>query len=191
MRHSKKRGQLNRFSSWRKSTVKSIIRSVLIYQSIKTTRIKAKVVRPEVEKLISLGKKNTLAAKRSAFEVLCDHNLVSLLFNEIAPRFAKRSGGYTRLINLGKRRGDNADVVILELTEIKKKEPKAVKKAAAVESKPHKHADTTVEEAKPDAASEHKTSDAVKEDTHPGSSKEPKKFLGGIRKIFKKERDSL
>lgn len=190
MRHGKKRGQLNRFSSWRKSTVNSMIRSVLIYQSIKTTRVKAKVVKPEVEKLITLGKKNTLAAKRAAFKVLCDHNLVSLLFNEIAPRFSSRTGGYTRLLNLGKRRGDNADVVIFELTEIKKKDPKAVKKVVDVESKVHKHEEVPSEE-KPDESKERKTSDAVKEDSHPGSSKEPKKFLGGIRKIFKKERDSL
>ena len=70
-----------------------------------------------VEKTITLGKKNTLAARRRAFSILCDHNLVKRLFDQIAPVFAQRTGGYTRIIPYRNQRGDNAKLVILELTE--------------------------------------------------------------------------
>ena len=124
MRHGKLKYRLNRFSSWREATVKSLARNILIYQSIKTTRNRSKAVRPLVEKLISLAKQNTLAAKRRAYDILQDHALVSRLFKEIGPHFEKRPAGFTRIIGLSKRRGDSADMVIFELTEIKKVEKK-------------------------------------------------------------------
>lgn len=141
-----------------------------------------------VENLISLAKQNTLAAKRRAFVILKDHKLVSLLFTEIGPRFSKRESGFTRVMNLPKRRGDSAQAVIFELTEIKKKEPKKHKKAK--ETKPGE--ETVREEVKESKAEEKKqeTAAAVKE--RPPITKKPtKKFLGGLRNIFKKERDSL
>lgn len=185
MRHKKSRIELNRFTSWRKATLKSMARSVLIYQSIKTTKTKAVSVKPLVEKLISLGKVNTLSAKRQAFDLIGDHQLVSLLFSDIAPRFVKRQGGYTRMFNLGPRRGDDAKMVILELTEIKEKEVKKPKKEKEAHSESAKKAETAPEEVKP------KTSTAVKEAKPPIHEKPQKKFLGGIKNIFKKERDSL
>ncbi len=128
MRHGKAKLRLNRFTSWRKATLASLARAMIIHQKIKTTNAKAKAVKPLIEKLISLGKKNSLFAKRQAYRILGDHKLVSLLFNDIAPRFANRIGGYTRILKLGSRRGDNAQLVILALTEIKEKvhkKPKA------------------------------------------------------------------
>ena len=124
MRHKKQRNLLNRFTSWRKSTLYSLARSLLIHQRIRTTLHRAKAVRPLAEKLISLAKLNTLAAKRQAAKILNDHQLVSMLFSDIGPRFAKRQSGYTRIINLGVRRGDDAKLVIFELTEIKEKKIK-------------------------------------------------------------------
>jgi large subunit ribosomal protein L17 len=187
MRHKKARLQLNRFTSWRDATVASLVRSLLIYQSINTTLHRAKAARPLAEKLISKAKENTIAARRKAFEVLGDHKLVSLLFKDIGPRFTKRQGGYTRIINLGPRRGDNASMVIWELTEIKAKEikkPKKVKDAQAVEA-----GGEGVTEAFPEET--HGKQADVKE-KHPVNQKPPKKFLGGIKNIFKKkERDSL
>jgi large subunit ribosomal protein L17 len=187
MRHKKKRLQLNRFTSWHKATLKSLARNLFIHQSIKTSRQKAKAVRPLAEKLISLAKRNTLAAKRRAFSILCSHDLVSLIFNEIGPRFVNKNGGYTRIINLDSRRGDNAQVVILELTEIKKKEPRKPKKekeARPEEAKTEIMKEKPIEEKKPEAGI------AVKE--KPTIAKKPtKRFLGGLRKIFRKERDSL
>jgi len=189
MRHKKLKHQLNRFTSWRQATLSSLVRSLLINQSISTTKHKALAVKPLAEKLISLGKANTLNAKRAAFRVLQDHKLVTLLFADIAPRFASRQGGYLRILNLERRRGDNAEMVLMELTEIKKKEhKKAVKeeKAGHQEGKKPQEA-----EGKPQEEQKARTETAVKEERPPISKKPPKKFLGGIRNIFKKERDSL
>ncbi len=124
MRHRKARFQLNRFTSWRKATLISLAKSLFIHQSIKTTKTRASAVKPLVDKLIGLAKENTLAAKRRAYKILGDHKLVSLLFSDMASRFLQRQSGFTRILNLNNRRGDNARMVILELTEIKKKEVK-------------------------------------------------------------------
>lgn len=175
MRHKKARLQLNRFTSWRKSTLIALAKNLLIQQSIKTTLHKARAAKPLVEKIISLAKLNTLTAKREAFKILQDHKLLGLAFNEIGPRFAKIQGGYTRIINLNKRRGDDAKIVIFELTEIKKKEARKPKKEKEIKPK---------EEKKPEVTT------AVKEKP-PITKKPTKKFLGGLRSIFKKERDAL
>jgi len=160
---------------------------LLIQQSIKTTKTKAKAVKPLADQLISLAKLNTLSAKRKAFSILGEHRLVSLLFNDIGPRFKDRIGGYSRIISLGARRGDNAEVVVLELTEIKKKELKKPKKEKEAKAEEVPQA---VSE-KPAAVGEKpKTGLAVKEKP-PITKKPTKKFLGGLRNIFKKERDSL
>lgn len=179
MRHRKSRLQLNRFTSWRRQTLVSLVSSLFIHQSIQTTRQKAYAVRPLAEKLISLGKENSLAAKRQAYRILGNHQLVSLLFGDIAPRFNHKIGGYTRIFNLGIRRGDNARMAILELTEIKKKERK---KTVKLEKEVKPEETKGVREAKPTGVREAK----------PPITKRPKgKFLGGLRSIFKKERDSL
>jgi len=183
MRHAKKKHQLNRFTSWNKATLKSLARNLIIHQSINTTLHRAKAVKPIVENLISLAKKNTLIAKRRAFEVLGDHKLVANLFSEIGPRFEKRGSGFTRIINLGLRRGDDASLVLLELTEIKKKEPK---KKKSKEVKKENEVTGEVVEEKPVAEPKPKTQERVPEEKKPN-----KKFFGGIRNIFKKERDSL
>ena len=175
MRHRKRRFRLNRFSSWRRATLIGLSKDVLIHQSIKTTKIKAKATQPLLERLITLGRTNSLAARRKAFSILQDHSLVKLLFSEIAPRYSNRNGGYTRILPFGFRRGDWASIAILELTEKKKVEKKAVKKQEA-EPKPQE------ELPKP----------AAKPPVKPSLTKKPtRRFLGGIKKIFKKERDSL
>lgn len=146
---------------------------MLIQQSIKTTKARAKAVQPFIERLIALAKLNTLFAKRQAYTILGDHKLVSLLFSDIGQRFNHRIGGYTRILRIGKRRGDNAEMAILELTEIKKKEKrKAPKKEEVKVEKPQ----GTPEKPK---------------ERPPEEKKPTKKFLGGIRSIFKKERDAL
>ncbi len=187
MRHRLKRLQLNRFTSWRRATVKSLVRSLIIQQSIRTTKIKAKAAKPLAEQLVSLAKLNTLAAKRRAFSILGEHRLVTLLFNDIGQRFKNRAGGYTRIISLGARRGDNAELVILELTEIKKKEIKKPKKEKEVKAE---ETPDVVSEKPPVAEHKTKTEVAVKEKP-PITKNPPKKFLGGLRKIFKKKSDSL
>jgi len=190
MRHSKKRRQLGRFTSWHDATIKSLVKNMVVCQSIKTTLTRAKASKPMLEKLITLGKKNNLFARRQAQKILGEHNLVQLLFNEIAPRFAKRNSGFTRIIGLGKRRGDNAEMVIFELTELKKKEVKKTK--AAKEAKPvieaQEEAGAVTEKVAPEQTKE--ALEAVKEKPT-DAKKPPKKFMGGIRQIFKKKSDSL
>jgi len=196
MRHRKARLQLNRFTSWRKATLKSLARSVLIYQSIKTTKVKAQAVRPLLDKLINMARTDTLSARRRAFAILGDHKLVSRLFTDIAARFKERSGGYTRIMSVASRRGDNAEVVVLELTEIKKKEAPSKKEAKESRQK------TPQEEKAPEAEKAHETPfeehkpksapPAAKEKPDQVKKEQPqKKFLGGLRNIFKKERDAL
>ena len=106
MRHKKRKQRLNRFTSWRKSTLIAIAKSLLIKQRVVTTKTKAKAARRLAEKLVSLAKKNNLAAMRKAYSVIQDHRLVAMLFKQIAPRFEKRNSGFTRIIPLGRRRGD-------------------------------------------------------------------------------------
>lgn len=187
MRHSKKRLQLNRWTSWHDATIESLARNILIHQSIRTTEHRAKAARPLVEKLIALSKANTLAAKRNAYKVLGDHKLVSTLFNEIGPRFANRQSGFVRIIGLGARRGDNAQLALFELTEIKKKEPKKPKKEKEAKA-PSKE---TVAEEKPQQREVKTETQAAVKEKPPVTKKPAKKFLGGLKNIFKKERDSL
>lgn len=172
MRHRKKRLNLNRFTSWRKSTLISLARNLILKQRIITTYTKAKAVSPLIERLITLAKKNSLPAIRKAYQILGDHKLVSYLFKEMGPLFKNRPSGFSRIIRYGNRRGDNAKLVILELTEIKEKPKKPRKEKEKIQEKPQPK-ETLTEEKPP----------VVKKPT--------KKFLGGIRSIFKKERDAL
>ena len=183
MRHRKQKFTLNRFTSWRRATVLSLIRSLLKYQRLKTTVIKAKAAQPLAEKLITLAKDNTLAAKRRVFSLLRDHKLVSLLFSDIAPRFKNRTSGFTRILKLANRRGDNAQMVIFEFTEIKEKKQKVkVEKEVIPQGKPELI--KTAEETRP--LKETKLSEKP-----PVIKKPAKNFLGGLRNIFKKKSDSL
>ncbi|MDD5465104.1 MAG: 50S ribosomal protein L17 [Candidatus Omnitrophica bacterium] len=188
MRHAKKRLQLGRFTSWHDATIKSLAKNMIICQSIKTTLTRAKASKQMVDKLITLAKKNTLFARRQAQKVLGEHKIVNLLFNEIGPRFANRSSGFTRIISIGKRRGDNAEMVIFELTELKKKEPKKTK--LAKEARPQAtQAEEVVEEKI--TQEQKKEPKAVTKEAPVDQKKPQKKFMGGLRTIFRKKSDSL
>jgi len=120
MRHKKHRGKLNRTTSERRALLRSLVFALLKNQRITTTVAKAKEARKLADRVISLGKYADLASRRRAFAILLDRSLVKELFNEIAPRFKNRQGGYTRIIKLYKhRKGDNAPLALLELTEQK------------------------------------------------------------------------
>ena len=189
MRHGKKRLQLSRFTSWHDATIRSLARNMVISQSINTTLTRAKASKQLIEKLITLGKKNTLFARRQAQKVLGEHKLVNLLFNEIAPRFAKRNSGFTRIIGLGKRRGDNAEMVIFELTELEKKEIKKLKPAK--DEKPHVVSEDVETPQKQTSAEQKKESKIAIKDNPVDEKRPQKKFMGGLRTIFKKKSDSL
>jgi large subunit ribosomal protein L17 len=116
MRHQRQRYQLSRSASHRKALVMNLVKEVVDHERIKTTEAKAKAVRPEVEKLITLAKRGDLHARRQALAALGqDKFVVYKLFEEIAPRYAERPGGYTRILKLGPRRSDSTEMVFLEL----------------------------------------------------------------------------
>lgn len=195
MRHRTSRGRFNRFTSWRQATLKSLLKALFTYERINTTLVRAKAVQPLADRLIARAKEASLAGRRDAFRQLNDHALVKRLFDEIGPRFKDRAQGYTRILKLGMRRGDNASLVLLELTEIKEKEKKARPAKEARTERPEA-AETPAQPAEPQLkekadAKGPKQERPSPEKTKAAPQKPPKKFLGGIRNIFKKERDSL
>jgi large subunit ribosomal protein L17 len=116
MRHQKTRNKLSRDSAHRKALLMNLIKEVLEHERIKTSEAKAKAVRPEIEKLITLAKRGDLHARRQALSALSqDKFTVHKLFEEVAPRYADRPGGYTRILKLGPRRSDATEMVYLEL----------------------------------------------------------------------------
>src|SRR5262252_7094284 len=114
MRHQKKTVKLGRTAEHRKALLANQVCSLIQHQRIKTTLAKAKAVRPLAEKMLTLGKNGSLHARRTALSVLRQKDAVKKLFDDIAPRSAARSGGYTRIIKLGQRRSDAAPVAFLE-----------------------------------------------------------------------------
>ena len=116
MRHGKQRGKLSRAPAHRKALMMNLSREVLDHERIQTTEAKAKAVKPELERLITLGKRGDQHARRLAMSRLGqDKFIVYKLFEEIAPRYAERPGGYTRILKLGPRRSDSTEMVFLEL----------------------------------------------------------------------------
>src|SRR5688500_6069157 len=116
MRHQKTRHKLSRDASHRKALLANHCIELIDHERIKTTEAKAKAVKPEVEKLITLGKRGDLHARRQALSSLGqDKFAVYKLFEEVAPRYADRPGGYTRILKLGPRRSDASEMVYLEL----------------------------------------------------------------------------
>jgi len=191
MRHAKKRLQLGRFTSWHDATIRSLARNMIICQSIKTTLTRAKASKQMIDKLMTLAKRNTLFARRQAQKVLGEHKLVNLLFNDIGPRFSNRSSGFTRIISIGKRRGDNAEMVIFELTELKKKEPKKAKSAVKETKAQATQEAEEVGQEKIVAEPKKETKPVIKEEAPLDQKKPQKKFMGGLRTIFRKKSDSL
>ena len=116
MRHAKQKGKLSRDSAHRRALMRNLCRDVIEHERIKTSQAKAKAVKPKLEKLITLAKRGDLHARRQALSELSqDKFLVHKLFEEIAPRYADRNGGYTRIVKLGPRRSDSTEMVFLEL----------------------------------------------------------------------------
>ncbi len=116
MRHKKTRHKLSRDSAHRRALLMNLSREVIDHERIRTTHAKAKAVRPEVEKLITLAKRGDLHARRQAMAALGqDKFVVYKLFEEIAPRYDERPGGYTRILKLGPRPSDATEMALIEL----------------------------------------------------------------------------
>ena len=116
MRHQRNRYQLSRDAAHRKALLMNLSKEVIAHERIRTTETKAKAVKPELEKLITLAKRGDLHARRQALSALGqDKFMVYKLFEEIAPRYSERPGGYSRILKLGPRRSDSTEMVLLEL----------------------------------------------------------------------------
>ena len=117
MKHRIKGKKLNRTSSHRKALFKNLAQAIIKHEQIITTLPKAKSMKPIIDKLITLGKKGSLHARRQAFSQLRDNNMVSKLFGDLATRYAERQGGYSRVLKAGYRYGDAAAMAVLELVD--------------------------------------------------------------------------
>ena len=147
MRHRRKTVKLGRSQSHRDALLSNQVCSLIEHSRIKTTLAKAKAVRPLAEKMLTLGKKGTLHARRTALSVLRQKLAVKKLFEEIAPRSAERNGGYTRIIKLGLRKSDAAPLAFIEWVDAPVVE-EVVEEKPAKKSK-GKKSDAAAESAEP------------------------------------------
>lgn len=201
MRHRKRRTRFGRQHSHRIATLRSLAKSIISHQRIKTTRTKAKEARRVVEKLITIAKNDSLAARRRAFAILGDRTLVAKLFKEIVPLFTQRKSGYTRIIPFNFRKGDGADMVFLELTERKievkarprpvarkpkKAEKKEIPQSKAVRSEESKLGGKEAPRAAPEiepTVKEEKVVEEVKKERAKEEAKRIEKQKGFLRKV--------
>ena len=117
MRHLKTGRKLNRTAAHRKALMRNLVKALLLREQVQTTDAKAKELRRWADRIVTLGKKNSVHARRLAFAYLGSRRRVQRLFDEVAPRFQSRSGGYTRVLKIGPRRGDAAPISLVEFTE--------------------------------------------------------------------------
>ncbi len=169
MRHRKKSEKFSRPRGQRKALVKALIRSLIINERIKTTTSKAKYLRSEVDRLITLAKSGSLWDKRLAYRKLQDHRLVKKLFEDIGPRFKNVAGGYTRVLMTIPREGDGAQMAICELTKLAKIKKKKTR-------------------AKSDKRVELEESEIKEKTTRKKEDKSQKGIISGVKKIFKKDK---
>ncbi len=117
MRHRIAGRKLSRPTAHRRALYRNLVADLFRYEKIVTTEAKAKEVRGLAEKMITLGKEGSLSSRRRALAFVTDKKLVDKIFNQLAPRYAERPGGYTRLVKLGRRLGDGAPMAQLEMVE--------------------------------------------------------------------------
>ena len=188
MRHGNANRKLGRTSSHRAAMFRNQLASLIESERIITTLPKAKELRPIAEKLITLAKNDSVHARRQAARAVPDDALIAKLFDTLGPRFAERPGGYTRIMKLGARRGDAAEMAILELVELspEKTEPKQTetkdqaskKKAAPKKEQP---AEEPESEEKPKKAAK-KAAAPKKEKKEAPAKKAPAKKAGAKKK---------
>ena len=145
MKHGIGYRKLNRTSEHRKALFKNMLNSLIKYEQIITTLPKAKVLKPQIDKVITIGKKNLLSGKKRLFSKLQNSSSVKKVFEELSKRYSKRNGGYSRVLKAGFRTGDDAPMAVIELVDRnpeakkvdkpKKTEPKEKKKVAQPEPK--------------------------------------------------------
>ena len=162
MRHKVAGWKLGRNTAHRRSLLRNLTTSLILEERIETTLPKAKALRPRVEKMITLGKRGDLAARRRAGAYLMTSAAVDKLFDTIGPRFGDRQGGYLRIVRLGWRKGDGADTVFVELLGSEQLQEEKRQKRAEVRSKRTAEAKQAMEEAETPAGG--KVSEGAEED---------------------------
>ena len=169
MNHRNGFNPLSRTTAHRRAMSRNMVTSLFRYERITTTKSKALEVRKSAEKLITRAKEDTVHNRREAAKFISDEKILNKLFTEIGPRMKERNGGYTRVLKLGFRQGDAADVVILELVDYKleseeqKAEKKESKKAPAKDDKSKKAATKSKEAAPAKKSASKKTSEKKEE----------------------------
>jgi large subunit ribosomal protein L17 len=166
MRHQKKTVKLGRTAEHRKALLANQVCSLIEHQRIKTTLAKAKAVRPLAEKMVTLGKKGSLHARRTALAVLRQKDAVKKLFDDIAPRSADRKGGYTRIVKLGARKSDSAPVAFIEWVDspIVTDEPAAEEKTSSKKKAPKGESEVSTSPKSAKKTSAKKTSKPAKDE---------------------------
>jgi len=134
MRHRNYGKKLSRNTEHRRALLRNLVTSLILRERIETTVAKAKAARPLAEEMITLAKQGNLAARRQAASYLLDPSAVKFLFDELAKRYATRPGGYTRLVHAGWRKGDGADLAVLELVDSEVLQRLAAKRAKKAEA---------------------------------------------------------
>ncbi len=177
MRHARRVARLSRTSEHREATLANMARNLVRHGRIHTTVTKGKEAQRVVDRLVSLGKDGSVHARRQAYRVLQDRDLVKRLFAELAPQFLDCSGGYTRLLKLSIRPGDGAHVALLELTRLPATESPRTPKAVAQKSAPSA---TKTPSPTSQAPSTKRAKDATTEEPKKG-----KGFFEGFREWFK------
>ncbi len=155
MRHKVAGWKLGRNTSHRRSLLRNLVTSLILEERIETTVPKAKAMRPLVEKMITLGKRGDLSARRQALAYLMTSAAVDKLFDTIAPRFGDREGGYLRIVRLGWRKGDGADTAFVELLGSEKLQEEKREKRAEARSKRAAEAKRAMDEAEAQQGVEH------------------------------------
>ena len=120
MRHRNANRKLSRSPSHRRAMLRNLVTSLLEHEEVRTTTAKAKEVRRVAERMITLGKRGTLASRRRALETIRSKEVAKKLFDTLAPRYGERPGGYTRIYKLGPRHGDNAEMSLIQLVDMQK-----------------------------------------------------------------------
>lgn len=152
MRHKVAGYKLGRTTAHRRSLLRNLVTSLIMEERIETTVPKAKAMRPQVEKMITLGKRGDLAARRQAYAYLMSREAVNKLFDTVGPRFGDREGGFTRIIRGGWQKGDGADKAFIELLGSEKLQEEKREKRAAARAKRAAEAKKAMEEAEAQAA---------------------------------------
>ncbi len=190
MRHNRRSKRFGRSLGERRAMLENMVTSLIIHQQITTTLPKAKEAKRLADKVIHLGKTDSLAARRQVFSYLQDHTLTSKLFKEVSPRFKSRAGGYTRILQLSRRKGDGAQLALLELTEKEIKVVKAPAKKKKKESTAEETHDHSQHEHTHDHSHDHEGKAKAKPDVvAPSKAKGGQKqgFLKNIGKLFRKQ----